>query len=73
MLPRYAECRVDIMLNVVAPFLCSRYLLNVLGSCQNDPMSLQRDPFHSQIEQAILKGEYHCIVDLLFDWFGISI
>jgi len=22
--------------------------------------------------QGILKGEYHCTVDLLFDWFGIS-
>jgi hypothetical protein len=23
-------------------------------------------------EQGILKGKYHCTVDLLFDWFGIS-
>jgi hypothetical protein len=23
-------------------------------------------------KQGILKGEYHCTVDLLFDWFGIS-
>jgi hypothetical protein len=22
--------------------------------------------------QGILRGEYHCTVDLLFDWFGIS-
>jgi len=22
--------------------------------------------------QGILKGEYHCTIDLLFDWFGIS-
>ncbi len=22
--------------------------------------------------QGILKGKYHCTVDLLFDWFGIS-
>jgi hypothetical protein len=24
------------------------------------------------IEQGILNGKYHCTVDLLFDWFGIS-
>jgi hypothetical protein len=24
------------------------------------------------LNQGILKGEYHCAVDLLFDWFGIS-
>jgi hypothetical protein len=24
------------------------------------------------LEQGILKGEYHCTVYLLFDWFGIS-
>jgi hypothetical protein len=23
-------------------------------------------------DQGILKGGYHCTVDLLFDWFGIS-
>ncbi len=22
--------------------------------------------------QGVLKGEYHCIIDLLYDWFGIS-
>jgi hypothetical protein len=22
--------------------------------------------------QGILKGKYHCTIDLLFDWFGIS-
>jgi hypothetical protein len=22
--------------------------------------------------QEILKGKYHCTIDLLFDWFGIS-
>jgi hypothetical protein len=22
--------------------------------------------------QGILKGEYHCTVDLLFDWFGLA-
>ncbi len=29
-----------------------------------------RQTFQCQI-QGILKGEYHCTVDLLFDWFGI--
>ncbi len=24
------------------------------------------------VNQGILKGKYHCTVDLLFDWFGIS-
>jgi hypothetical protein len=24
------------------------------------------------LQQGILKGEYHCTVDLLCDWFGIS-
>jgi hypothetical protein len=24
------------------------------------------------LNQGILKGEYHCTIDLLFDWFGIS-
>jgi hypothetical protein len=24
------------------------------------------------LSQGILKGEVHCTVDLLFDWFGIS-
>jgi hypothetical protein len=24
------------------------------------------------LDQGILKGKYHCTVDLLFDWFGIS-
>jgi hypothetical protein len=23
------------------------------------------------IAQGILKGEYHCTIDLLFDWFGL--
>jgi hypothetical protein len=26
----------------------------------------------SVTNQGILKGKYHCAVDLLFDWFGIS-
>jgi hypothetical protein len=25
-----------------------------------------------EVSQGILRGEYHCTVDLLFDWFGIS-
>jgi hypothetical protein len=24
------------------------------------------------LDQGILRGKYHCTVDLLFDWFGIS-
>jgi len=24
-----------------------------------------------ELSQGILKGEYHCTVDLLFDWFGL--
>jgi hypothetical protein len=24
------------------------------------------------LQQGILKGDYHCTIDLLFDWFGIS-
>jgi hypothetical protein len=24
------------------------------------------------LDQGILKGKYHCTVDLMFDWFGIS-
>jgi hypothetical protein len=28
--------------------------------------------FSQILVQGILKGEYHCTVDLLFDWFGIS-
>ncbi len=33
------------------------------------------DCHHANIiyaEQGILKGEYHCTIDLLFDWFGIN-
>jgi len=29
-------------------------------------------PSHYSTKQGILKGKYHCTVDLLFDWFGIS-
>ncbi len=25
-----------------------------------------------RFRQGILKGKYHCTIDLLFDWFGIS-
>jgi hypothetical protein len=25
----------------------------------------------NELEQGILKGKYHCTVDLLFDWFGL--
>jgi hypothetical protein len=27
---------------------------------------------HTAFVQGILKGNYHCTVDLRFDWFGIS-
>jgi hypothetical protein len=26
-----------------------------------------------ECSQRILKGEYHCTIDLLFDWFGLEI
>jgi hypothetical protein len=29
-------------------------------------------PYIDDFSQGILKGEYHCTIDLLFDWFGIS-
>ncbi len=29
-------------------------------------------PLVQMLEQGILRGKYHCTVDLLFDWFGIS-
>jgi len=28
--------------------------------------------FHVKLEQGILRGKYHCTIDLLFDWFGIG-
>jgi len=28
--------------------------------------------WRGQSKQGILKGEYHCTIDLPFDWFGIS-
>ncbi len=27
---------------------------------------------YQKFKQGILKGKYHCTIDLLFDWFGIS-
>jgi len=31
-----------------------------------------RKLFQQPLKQGTLKGKYHCTVDLLFDWFGIS-
>jgi hypothetical protein len=41
-------------------------------ACQNAHGFLGRRDTIGLFYQGILKGKYHCTVDLLFDWFGIS-
>jgi len=44
-----------------------------LLDCSSAPqfVSLSAHPPIHQYNQGILKGKYHCTIDLLFDWFGI--
>ncbi len=35
------------------------------------PLSLSLTGEEDVCEQGILKGDYNCTVDLLFDWFGL--
>jgi hypothetical protein len=35
-------------------------------------LSLNQNVANRQPVQGALKGKYHCTIDLLFDWFGIS-
>jgi hypothetical protein len=37
-----------------------------------DIFSIGQSDLCISIDQGILKGKYHCTIDLLFDWFGIS-
>ncbi len=36
-------------------------------------MTIISDDHKWHLYQGILKGKYHCTIDLLFDWFGISL
>jgi hypothetical protein len=49
--------------------------LNQLGPYRVCPVSLSLSTVVTTCttsNQGILKGKYHCTIDLLFDWFGIS-
>jgi hypothetical protein len=48
------------------PFSPSQCLIG--GWTRTLNLAMMRRMFY----QGIIKGEYHCTVDLLFDWFGIS-
>jgi hypothetical protein len=47
-------------------------MAKVENSAQSLPLSLSMSARSLWYVQGILKGAYHCTVDLLFDWFGIS-
>jgi hypothetical protein len=43
-------------------------------SSQNQKQNTLKEHQHQEIcglHKGILKGKYHCTIDLLFDWFGL--
>ncbi len=48
--------------HLIQPLFCC-YLQDNMALCLVDPNTLIRE---------CLRGKYHCTIDLLFDWFGIS-
>ena len=46
-------------------------IVNKSGASLSDGNYDRRMFTAPNLEQGILKGEYHCTIDLLFDWFGL--
>jgi len=72
-LQRSVYCRSDFDVAILDDAQLQKFFpatneFHLSGKNENDRQVLSPDGTN----QGILKGEVHCTVDLLFDWFGIS-
>ncbi len=68
------ESKIDFW-GLVTTWLVSLFRSNVIIFMRVSDYNFSRYIFFSEVNlyvrQGILKGKYHCTVDLLFDWFGL--